>query len=428
VFSYRDLGGVDIALVMTRPLPTQDASDWPCPTVSEWRAWLAEQPTHDRSGNPVPGTVLADKTRRNIEALVSQIFNFALRYDPLPLLGRNPCTPLGLTVPEAVECVWLERSAAELLLACLDPHFVVLVQFLLGTGVRWGEAAALQVEDLRLDEPQPWLFVHKTWKRLGRRDASALGRAKHVWGRGRTKTATGRAADQPDPGDGRPAAPAGGGSRPRSPGVHHEGRRGAAQRELHYPLPAAGAGPSPGTARRAAGGRRPVPAGRPAGRDPGGPAARVPAQPRRLAAQLGAQRTRGAAPARARRPAAGIAPPAGLRTVPGMTQEPEYTIAEAARILGWGPTTLRDACSRREVPHHRRHRVKGIFFTDTDIAEIKAARGRRAIVPAAPPTGRRTGGESSPQLDTALARLGSPLRARRLPAGEPGGNTASAAR
>lgn len=192
MFSYRDLGGVDIALVMTRPLPTQDASDWPCPTVSEWRAWLAEQPTHDRSGNPVPGTVLADKPRRNIEALVSQIFNFALRYDPLPLLGRNPCTPLGLTVPEAVECVWLERSAAELLLACLDPHFVVLVQFLLGTGVRWGEAAALQVEDLRLDEPQPWLFVHKTWKRLGRRDASALGRAKHVWGRGRTKTATGR--------------------------------------------------------------------------------------------------------------------------------------------------------------------------------------------------------------------------------------------
>jgi hypothetical protein len=66
------------------------------------------------------GTRLQDKTRHNIESLLSQVFNFALAYDPLPLLPRNPCTPLGLIRPEPGECVWLEFAAAELLLKHLD--------------------------------------------------------------------------------------------------------------------------------------------------------------------------------------------------------------------------------------------------------------------------------------------------------------------
>ena len=44
--------------------------------------WLAEQPRHDRHGEPIAGTRLAAKTRRNIESLLSQVFNFALAYDP----------------------------------------------------------------------------------------------------------------------------------------------------------------------------------------------------------------------------------------------------------------------------------------------------------------------------------------------------------
>ena len=166
-------GNVDIAMIMTRPLPTLDGVDWPWPTIAAWKDWLGEQPRHDRHGEPMVGTRLADKTRRNIESLLSQVFNFALAYDPLPLLTRNPCTPLGLIVPEPDECMWLEFAAAELLLKHLNPWYVLLVTFLLATGIRWGEAAALQVKDIRLGDgtegDPPWF----TCTRPGSGSASA---------------------------------------------------------------------------------------------------------------------------------------------------------------------------------------------------------------------------------------------------------------
>jgi integrase len=202
-FTQKSAGDIDIAMIMTRPLPTAGGADWPFPTITAWKVWLGKQPRHDRHGKPIAGTLLKDKTRRNLESLLSQVFNFALAYDPMPLMNRNPCTSLGLIRPEPDECVWLEFSAAELLLKHLDPWFVLLVTFLLATGIRWGEAAALQVKDIHLgdgtDADPPWVYVHKTWKRLGRcgiamKDGQRKPRkgAKYVWGRGRTKTVAGR--------------------------------------------------------------------------------------------------------------------------------------------------------------------------------------------------------------------------------------------
>lgn len=202
-FSQGSAGDVDITMIMTRPLPTLDGADWPLPTIAAWKVWLGKQPRHDRHGKPIKGTLLQDKTRRNIESLLSQVFNFALAFDPMPLLSRNPCTPLGLIKPEPEECVWLEFTAAELLLKHLDPWYVLLVTFLLATGIRWGEAAALQVKDLHLGDgteaDPPWVYVHKTWKRIGncgdrKKGSSRKPRkgAKYLWGRGRTKTVAGR--------------------------------------------------------------------------------------------------------------------------------------------------------------------------------------------------------------------------------------------
>ena len=202
-FGQGSAGDADIAMIMTRPLPTLDGADWPSPTISAWKHWLGEQPRHDRHGEPIVGTLLKEKTRRNIESLLSQVFNFALAFDPMPLLARNPCTSLGLIKPEPEECVWLEFSAAELLLKHLDPWYVLLVTFLLATGIRWGEAAALQVKDIHLGDgteaDPPWVYVHKTWKRLGRcGNRTKAGQrkprkgARYLWGRGRTKTVAGR--------------------------------------------------------------------------------------------------------------------------------------------------------------------------------------------------------------------------------------------
>jgi hypothetical protein len=133
-FRQTSAGDLDIAMIMTWPLPTRDGPDWPFPTISTWKAWLGEQPRHDRHGEPIKGTRLEEKTRRNIESLLSQVFNFALAYNPQPLLNRNPCTPLGLIRPEPEECVWLEFAAAELLLKHLDTWYVLLVTCLLATG------------------------------------------------------------------------------------------------------------------------------------------------------------------------------------------------------------------------------------------------------------------------------------------------------
>jgi len=83
-FRWEAAGDVDIAMIMTRPLPTLDGADWPWPTIAGWKTWLGKQPRHDRDGKPIAASLLADKTRRNIESLLSQVFNFALGYDPLP--------------------------------------------------------------------------------------------------------------------------------------------------------------------------------------------------------------------------------------------------------------------------------------------------------------------------------------------------------
>lgn len=60
--------------------------------------------------------------------------------------------------------------------------------------------------------------------------------------------------------------------------------------------------------------------------------------------------------------------------------ERTYTLDEAAKVLGISRWTLRDWVSRHEVPHRRRGRVKGVYFTEDDLAEILDARARPALV------------------------------------------------
>ena len=61
------------------------------------------------------------------------------------------------------------------------------------------------------------------------------------------------------------------------------------------------------------------------------------------------------------------------------TLERTYTLDEAAEALGISRWTLRDWVSRHEVPHRRRGRVKGVYFTEDDLADILEARARPAL-------------------------------------------------
>ena len=97
-----------------------------------------------------------------------------------------------------------------------------------------------------------------------------------------------------------------------------------------------------------------------------------------------------------------------------MSTEPEYNIKEAATRLGWAGTTLRDHSSARTVPHHRRHVVKGIFFTDDDLAQIQAQQQRRpGLAPRAgtqPLSDRQDQSGEDAEIDAALAALSRPTR------------------
>ena len=82
-FKVDSPGDVDIAMIMTRPLPTKGNAEWSWPTVLRWKEWLARQPRRDRRGEPREGTRLSEETRRNIEALLA----------PRSSTSRSPLTP-----------------------------------------------------------------------------------------------------------------------------------------------------------------------------------------------------------------------------------------------------------------------------------------------------------------------------------------------
>lgn len=64
------------------------------------------------------------------------------------------------------EMCFLEREEyARIRAEITDPGAGDLADWLVGTGMRWGEATALQVRDLKLDSPTPTASVQRAWKR-----------------------------------------------------------------------------------------------------------------------------------------------------------------------------------------------------------------------------------------------------------------------
>lgn len=58
--------------------------------------------------------------------------------------------------------IYLSRNEYERLIRAAQPGFWrSFITFMLATGVRFGEAAALQWADFHLDEPSPWVFIQR---------------------------------------------------------------------------------------------------------------------------------------------------------------------------------------------------------------------------------------------------------------------------
>ena len=106
------------------------------------------------------------KTVKNYLDLMSLVFRFGVRRGWRP---DNPCHYLpgpGLKAQSTrfVRTV-LTPQEARLLVSCASESARPVLILLLGTGLRWGEASALTVADVRLDAPRPLVEVRQAWKR-----------------------------------------------------------------------------------------------------------------------------------------------------------------------------------------------------------------------------------------------------------------------
>lgn len=136
-------------------------------------------------------------------------------------LAENPARPTAIPRPRATEReIWSEQDAAQFLTYChrADPLFADLVEVLIGTGMRKGEALGLCWEDVRFHErilyvrhslialdnnhlvlETPKTDASRTWVALSGRVTAALRRRALERGRARGRAPTAS-------GDGLPAA------------------------------------------------------------------------------------------------------------------------------------------------------------------------------------------------------------------------------
>ena len=117
----------------------------------------------------------AEKTIRNKHALVSAALTRATDDGLIP---RNPAARIRIARQIRKEMVVLTPPEFAVLLDRATPHYRPFLMWQFGTGMRLGEATAIQVGDLRLTDKPATVTVVRAWKKGG-----ALGPPKTRAGR-----------------------------------------------------------------------------------------------------------------------------------------------------------------------------------------------------------------------------------------------------
>ena len=107
------------------------------------------------------------KTIANYHGLLFSICAFGVKKE---LLTANPCTETVLPDRddhngEEIGC-YLDRDELALLISCIHPDSRDVATVAVGTGLRWGELAALQPRELALTGANPTLNVVRAWKKI----------------------------------------------------------------------------------------------------------------------------------------------------------------------------------------------------------------------------------------------------------------------
>lgn len=122
--------------------------------------------------NTLDAQGMAGKTVRNVHSLLSSALSDAVSEE---LLTRNVAKGIRLPATERDEMVFLSRDEYETLLGLIPAHYRPFVRILAETGMRFGEATALQAGDLDFANGQ--IRILRAWKR-GVGGRTALGPTK----------------------------------------------------------------------------------------------------------------------------------------------------------------------------------------------------------------------------------------------------------
>jgi integrase len=110
---------------------------------------------------------LSGKTIRNLYGFASSLYVDALAEHP-PLTPRNPFAArlADVAAVRTEEMVFLTPQEFAAVLRWVRDEYAPLIRLLAGTGLRFGEATALQVRDVDLLGKRKTLTVTKAWKRV----------------------------------------------------------------------------------------------------------------------------------------------------------------------------------------------------------------------------------------------------------------------
>ena len=106
------------------------------------------------------------KTIHNVHGLISAAMNTA---EMLGYIARNPCRGVQLPSIEKAEdeAMFLTHAEFSMVMEGMAERYKAFTNFLVMTGVRFGEATALTVADVDLLSKPPTARINKAWKRDG---------------------------------------------------------------------------------------------------------------------------------------------------------------------------------------------------------------------------------------------------------------------
>jgi integrase len=132
-------------------------------SVSGWLAWMQKRHARTSHGRELPHFISA-KTIRNVHGVLAEMMEMVVD-DPDIGMDRNPCAKSKLPKASTQEMHFLEKAQFAQLLQLFGEFYRPLLLTLVMTGIRWGEAAGLQMKNLHLDADIPYLYVCKALRR-----------------------------------------------------------------------------------------------------------------------------------------------------------------------------------------------------------------------------------------------------------------------